>query len=139
MVDIAVDLCHAIDKAIQADQGAAYRGWLGKVLPHMSDAYRDTEESGPHQQMGVLNPPGDCTRRNGYSFHWAAWRQHIADACPADLIAAILRKPVSLRCSTPVCSSINKTQKGNSFVFTLAMGMAEDLETALHIIIMPQL
>ena len=75
MVDIAIDLCHAIDKAIQADQGAAYRGWLGKVLPHMSDAYRDTEES-HRSHMGASQLGQDCGRAVWYSFHWATKAAH---------------------------------------------------------------
>ena len=31
----------AIDSAIQKDQGASYRGWLKKVMPHLPDAYDD--------------------------------------------------------------------------------------------------
>jgi len=69
-VHIAVDLCLAIDKAIQADQGASYRSWLGKVLPHMSDAYRDTEES-HRSHLGASQLGQDCGRAVWYSFRWA--------------------------------------------------------------------
>ena len=30
----------AIEESIAADQGAGYRQFLGKVIPHMGDAYR---------------------------------------------------------------------------------------------------
>jgi hypothetical protein len=75
MVDIARDLCLAIDKAIAIDQGAAYRGWLGQVLPHMSDAYRDTEES-HRSHMGASQLGHDCGRAVWYSFRWATKAAH---------------------------------------------------------------
>jgi hypothetical protein len=68
-VDLALDLCQLIDKTIQADQGASYRGWLGKVLPHMADAYRDTEET-HRSHMGASQLGKDCGRAVWYDFHW---------------------------------------------------------------------
>jgi hypothetical protein len=74
-VNVAIDLCNTIDKAIQIDQGATYRGWLGKVLPHMSDAYRDDEESF-RSHMGASQLGQDCGRAVWYSFRWATRAAH---------------------------------------------------------------
>jgi len=75
MVDVARDLCLLIDKVIQTDQGATYRGWLGRVLPHMSDAYKDTEES-HRSHMGASQLGQDCGRAVWYSFRWATKGAH---------------------------------------------------------------
>jgi hypothetical protein len=74
-VQVEIELCLAIDKAIRVDQGATYRGWLGKVLPHMADAYRDTEES-HRSHMGASQLGHDCGRAVWYSFHWASKAAH---------------------------------------------------------------
>ncbi len=58
-----------IDSMIEADQGAAFRGWLGKVIPHIGDAYRSTEE-GPRTHMGASVIGGDCPRAIWYGFRW---------------------------------------------------------------------
>jgi hypothetical protein len=68
-VTLALDLCRKIDETIQADQGASYRGWLGRVLPHMSDAYRDNEET-HRSHIGASQLGKDCGRAVFYDFHW---------------------------------------------------------------------
>lgn len=58
-----------IDEMIQADQGASYREWLGRVLPHIGDAYSpDTFPFRSH--MGASLIGGECARSIWYSFHW---------------------------------------------------------------------
>lgn len=59
-----------INEILEADQGATYRGFLGKVLPHMADAYRE-DESGPRTHLGASLIGGECTRALWYSFRWA--------------------------------------------------------------------
>lgn len=61
----------AINAAIEADQGAKYRGFLKQVLPHMSDAYRSDEESGFRNHLGASVIGGKCPRAIWYGFHWA--------------------------------------------------------------------
>lgn len=61
----------AIDAAIEADQGASYRGWLGKVIPHMGDAFRDKQEDGFRSHMGASMIGRPCGRAIWYSFRWA--------------------------------------------------------------------
>lgn len=60
----------AIEDAIAADQGAAYRINLGKVLPHIGDAYRG-EDGGFRTHLGASVIGGDCGRAIWYGFRWA--------------------------------------------------------------------
>jgi hypothetical protein len=60
----------AIETAIAADQGSAFRGWLGKVIPHIDDAYR-TGEDGFRTHMGASLIGGKCARAVWYGFNWA--------------------------------------------------------------------
>lgn len=66
----ATKTLQAIDAAIAADQGAAYRGWLGKVIMHIGDAYRDQNE-GHRTHMGASLLGGECPRSIWYGFRWA--------------------------------------------------------------------
>jgi hypothetical protein len=60
----------AFEEAIQRDQGAKFRGFLRKVLPHINDAYREEEE--PHRHhLGASLVGGDCARSIWYNFRWA--------------------------------------------------------------------
>lgn len=65
----AVKTVDAIDTAIKADQGAAYRQWLGRVIPHMGDAYRGADE-GHRTHLGASLLGKDCARAIWYSFRW---------------------------------------------------------------------
>lgn len=69
-VNVAVKTLVAIEQAIEADQGSAFRGWLGKVIPHMDDAYR-TGEDGFRSHMGASLIGGECARAIWYGFNWA--------------------------------------------------------------------
>lgn len=60
----------AIEEGVERDQGSAYRGWLGKVLPHIGDAYR-TDEDGFRSHMGASLIGGECARNIWYNFRWA--------------------------------------------------------------------
>jgi hypothetical protein len=73
LVTIAFETLRRIDKAIHADQGSAYRGWLGKVLPHIGDAYR-TDEDGHRSHMGASILGQECARAIWYSFRWVTRR-----------------------------------------------------------------
>lgn len=63
------DLINLIDQTIAKDQGAAFRGHLGRILPHMGDVYRDEEES-HRSHLGASILGRDCGRDVWYSFHW---------------------------------------------------------------------
>jgi hypothetical protein len=59
----------AITDAINADGGAKFRYWLGKVLPHMTDAYRG-EDEGKRQHLGASQIGKECARSIWYAFRW---------------------------------------------------------------------
>lgn len=60
----------AIDNCIKADQGATYRKWLGRVLPHIGDAY--SEDSFPFRShMGASLIGNECGRAVWYGFRWS--------------------------------------------------------------------
>lgn len=60
----------AIARTIEADQGAKFRQFLGKVLPHIGDAYRgDDAPFRSHLGASVLGH--ECGREIWYGFHWA--------------------------------------------------------------------
>jgi hypothetical protein len=69
-VVLAVNTLRAIDRMIQADQGSAYRGLLGKVLPHVGDAYRQDEDA-HRSHMGASVIGHECARHVWYNFRWA--------------------------------------------------------------------
>lgn len=67
---LATKTLHKIDRMLEADQGAAFRGWLGKVIGHVGDAYR-TDEDGHRGHMGASMIGGECARAIWYAFRWA--------------------------------------------------------------------
>jgi hypothetical protein len=69
-VILATKTLAAIEAQIASDQGAAYRGYLKQVLPHMGDAYR-TESESFRSHMGASIMGGKCGRAIWYSFRWA--------------------------------------------------------------------
>lgn len=58
-----------IDTLVEKDQGASFRGWLGKVIGHVGDAYR-TDEDGHRSHMGASMIGGECARAIWYNFRW---------------------------------------------------------------------
>lgn len=58
------------DECIRKDQGGTYRAYLRKVLPHIEDAYRETEE-GFRSHLGASISGQECGRSIWYSFRWA--------------------------------------------------------------------
>lgn len=57
-----------IDAAIAIDQGAAYRGWMQKVLPHIGDAY-STDTFPFRSHLGISTIGEKCPRKP-----WLTWR-----------------------------------------------------------------
>lgn len=70
MVQLAVKTMQAFEDGVRADQGNAYRMWLGRVIPHIGDAYRQDEESF-RSHMGASGIGKECARAIWYGFHWA--------------------------------------------------------------------
>lgn len=69
-VILATHTIAKIDAMVKADQGSAFRGWLGKVIGHIGDAYRVGDE-GHRSHMGASLIGGECARAIWYNFHWA--------------------------------------------------------------------
>lgn len=67
---LATKTLAAIDAAMKADQGASFRGWLGKVVPHMSDAFNDKKEFN-RGHLGASLIGRECERQLWYGFRWA--------------------------------------------------------------------
>lgn len=73
-IHLATKTLLAIDKSIAADQGSSYRQWLGKVIPHMDDAYRG--DNFPFRShLGASGVGNDCARSIWYGFRWATLPQ----------------------------------------------------------------
>lgn len=67
---LAVKTINLIEEMIRADQGAAYRGHLGKIIPEMKDAYRSEPETF-RSHLGASLVGTKCARAIWYGFHWA--------------------------------------------------------------------
>lgn len=74
-VAVAHATLDAIDAAIDADDGGAFRQWLGRVIPHMDDAYRG-QEKGQRGHLGASVVGGECARAIWYGFRWAHRAKH---------------------------------------------------------------
>lgn len=69
-VYLAKKTLDAINRGLEADQGASYRQHLQKVLPHMNDAYRGKESNPFRSHMGASGIGKECARAIWYSFRW---------------------------------------------------------------------
>lgn len=67
---LATKTLKAIDEAISADQGSTYRMWLGRVIPHIGDAYREGND-GFRTHLGASLIGKECARAIWYDFRWA--------------------------------------------------------------------
>lgn len=67
---LASETLKLIDETIAGDQGASFRGWLGKVIPFMDDAYR-TDDFPFRSHMGASLIGNECARAIWYGFRWA--------------------------------------------------------------------
>jgi hypothetical protein len=68
-IHLALKTIAAIDENITRDQGASYRIALGKIMPHMGDAYRGADE-GFRSHLGASVLGGECAREIWYGFRW---------------------------------------------------------------------
>lgn len=66
---LATKTLAAIEANIAEDQGSRYRKWLGRVIPHMEDAYRE-DEFPFRSHMGASGIGDNCARKIWYGFHW---------------------------------------------------------------------
>lgn len=67
---LATKTLDAIRDGILADGGATFRRWLGRVIPHVGDAYRDEPEDDKRSHLGASGIGKDCGRAIWYGFHW---------------------------------------------------------------------
>lgn len=67
---LATKTLAAIDEAICSDGGNAFRKRQGEVLPHISDAYREDDDS-YRTHLGASVIGGKCARAVAYGFRWA--------------------------------------------------------------------
>lgn len=75
MIYLASKTLKAIQDKFNEDQGASYREWLGKVIPHMDDAYRP--DNFPFRShLGASSIGKNCAREIWYSFRWATLTKH---------------------------------------------------------------
>lgn len=70
-IHVARELVNRIDATVEADGGNSYREWLGKVLPHIGDAYR-TDEDAFRSHLGASILGQECQRAIWYSWRWVA-------------------------------------------------------------------
>jgi len=68
-VIIATKTLAAIDAAIQADGGNAFRYWQGVVMPTLDDAYR-VDEDPFRSHLGASGLGDDCHRKIYYDWRW---------------------------------------------------------------------
>jgi hypothetical protein len=68
-MQLATKTLDAINKAIEIDQGAAYRVALGRVMPTMSDAFSGDNGSF-RSHLGASLIGEECARKIWYGFHW---------------------------------------------------------------------
>lgn len=69
-VTLATRTMAAFDEAVARDQGNAYRKFLGQVIPHIGDAYRQ-DDGGFRSHMGASQIGAECGRAIWYGFRWA--------------------------------------------------------------------
>lgn len=66
---VATATLHAINAAVEKDQGATFRGLLRGLMPLAEDAYRNKEE-GFRSHLGASLIGRECERELWYSFRW---------------------------------------------------------------------
>lgn len=67
---LALKTMALIDVTIKADQGASFREWEGRVIPHLEDAFRGKDE-GNRSHLGASLIGKECDRDLWYTFNWA--------------------------------------------------------------------
>lgn len=70
-VMVAHKTLDAIDAAMDADGGASFRQWQGRVVPHLEDAYRG-EDGGHRSHLGASVLGRECPREVWYTFRWVS-------------------------------------------------------------------
>lgn len=66
---IASKTLELFEYSVAKDGGSSYRKYLGQVLPHISDAYREDDDPF-RNHLGASTIGGECDRAIWYSFRW---------------------------------------------------------------------
>ena len=66
----AVKTMELFEQCVQRDQGSAFRIWLGKVLQHIEDAYRESD-GGFRTHLGISLIGDECAAKIFYGWRWA--------------------------------------------------------------------
>lgn len=66
----AVKTMELFNECVERDQGSAFRVWLGKVLPHIEDAYRGND-GGFRTHLGISLIGDECPAKIFYGWRWA--------------------------------------------------------------------
>lgn len=69
-MQIATKTLEAINKALEIDQGAKFRGLFRDALVEISDAFNDVPDLLPRTHLGASLIGRDCMRALWYSFRW---------------------------------------------------------------------
>lgn len=69
MIKYALKTMQKIESVMEADQGASFRQWLAKVLPHLKDAYEGKNE-GFRSHLGASVLGKECARQIWYGWRW---------------------------------------------------------------------
>lgn len=68
---LAKETLKLINEAIEKDQGATYRGYLGQFIPMMGDAY-STKQNDYRGHLGASVIGKKCARQIWYDFRWTS-------------------------------------------------------------------
>ena len=69
MITYALKTMQRIEEVMEADQGASFRQWEEKVLPHIKDAYQGANE-GFRTHLGASVLGKECARQIWYGWRW---------------------------------------------------------------------
>lgn len=76
-VYLATKTLEAITRAIEADQGSSYRGYLGEAIKDVGDAY-DTKLPAFRSHFGVSTSGNPCSRALWYDWRWVELKNFAA-------------------------------------------------------------
>lgn len=65
----AVKTMELFNECVERDQGSLYRVWLGRVLPHIEDAYREGD-GGFRTHLGISLIGDECGAKLFYGWRW---------------------------------------------------------------------
>lgn len=65
----AIKTLELIESKLAEDQGNSFRQWLGKIMPHLDDAYR-VNNSPFRGHLGASGLGEECGRKIWYDFRW---------------------------------------------------------------------